>query len=424
MAFKIMEQGRKPNTIWQTFMCDTNDDVANLPTNCPAGSRAIVAQNGDLYLLDSLGNWNPMPRGGGGGGGGGSDVIANPVLEGNEERLNGLEVDGVKYANPKEIVYLNAGLDLSNISYQNVQDAYANGGFPVIVYSGAAYLPTLPSTAMAKQFARTDVNGNLVMLRVDNEGGETHWNVTSFPNFSALVLYYDGTEISTDDYLACISGTKIPVLVDYNTGDYVLGTCIDNNKIVFNAIKVGEGKLVRYTYMLGDSSPWNRQEIPLGMLANFYCEPNTTTFTEIVSAVITWGQQPLINDIANGRCYYVSGYTLSNGDPVAIRFCTLEKDDSGLRYTWTVDYQDNWTSGSYMDGLYYVVPGTTTFMEIIGLLTKCTQPVINDTVNGRAYYISDYTMVGGQPAAITFSTIGANTPHTWTVDYQDNWTST
>ena len=61
MAFSIIEQGHKPNKIWQTFFCDTDADIDNLPTDCPAGSRAIVAKNGNLYLLDSLGTWNPMP---------------------------------------------------------------------------------------------------------------------------------------------------------------------------------------------------------------------------------------------------------------------------------------------------------------------------------------------------------------------------
>ena len=202
MAFKIMEQGRKPNTIWQTFFCDTNDDIANLPTNCPAGSRAIVAQNGDLYLLDSLGNWNPMPRGSGG-----SNVVANPTLSGSEPDLSGLEVDGVAY---------------------KVSDVVAN--------------PTL-------------------------SGSE--------PDLSGLEV--------------------------------------------------------------------------------------------------------------DGVAYAIPSITPS-------------------------------------PGISYVVPGSTTFMGIVSDLTNQIFPVINDTVNGRAYYISGYTMVGGQPAAITFSTLDG--AHTWTVDYQDNWTST
>lgn len=304
MAFKIMEQGRKPNTIWQTFICDTNDDVANLPTDCPAGSRAIVAQNGDLYLLDSTGAWNPMPRSGGGGGGG--------------------DDDGVFW-----VTY-------GQTTFAEIEEAYDADKLCVLKgqYEGAVLIHfTAAGDAI---FARNSFN--------------------------------DVQEIS----------------------------CLNDDAWEVTIKRV-------------DSI--------------FFCEPDSTSFMEIVEAVID-GRLPVINDIGNGRTYYVSGYTMSGSDPVAIRFCTLEKDDSGLRYTWTVDYQDNWTSGSYTDGLYYVVPGTTTFMEIVGLLTKCTQPVINDTVNGRAYYISDYTMVGGQPAAITFSTIGANTPHTWTVDYQDNWTST
>ena len=61
MAYSIIEQGHKPNASWLTFFCDTDADIENLPTDCPDGSRAIVAQNGNLYLLDSLGVWNPLP---------------------------------------------------------------------------------------------------------------------------------------------------------------------------------------------------------------------------------------------------------------------------------------------------------------------------------------------------------------------------
>jgi hypothetical protein len=61
MAFSLIEEGHKPNSIWLTYYCDTDADVENLPTDAPAGSRAIVAQNGNLYLLDLQGVWNPMP---------------------------------------------------------------------------------------------------------------------------------------------------------------------------------------------------------------------------------------------------------------------------------------------------------------------------------------------------------------------------
>lgn len=61
MAYQLIEQGHKPNTNWLVFACDTDADIANLPSDAPILSQAIVAKNGNLYLLDSQGNWNPMP---------------------------------------------------------------------------------------------------------------------------------------------------------------------------------------------------------------------------------------------------------------------------------------------------------------------------------------------------------------------------
>lgn len=61
MAYQLIEQGHKPNTNWLVFACDTDADIANLPSDVPILSQAIVAKNGNLYLLDSQGNWNPMP---------------------------------------------------------------------------------------------------------------------------------------------------------------------------------------------------------------------------------------------------------------------------------------------------------------------------------------------------------------------------
>lgn len=39
------------------FVCDTLDDIPNLPTNVGAGSSAIVASTGDIFISDSQGKW-------------------------------------------------------------------------------------------------------------------------------------------------------------------------------------------------------------------------------------------------------------------------------------------------------------------------------------------------------------------------------
>lgn len=386
MAFKIIEQGRKPNTIWQEFICDTNEDVSTLPTDCPAGSRAIVAQNGDLYLLDSNGIWNPMPRGGGGGGSSEQEIFIVTFS------TAFADVEAAIQAN-KFCVYKYAGNPNSYFAPMCSYTINSRVDFFEVYSSEAAAIIRL---SVSNQWSRIDIP--LKEVFVVDLGSTPYADIENAVNNGLFcVLRYDK--------LWC-------PLVYHST-----------NSITFGAVgsPSASDKLKVYSYTVNDQDEWSEDVQPLSSI--YFVDANITTFMEIVNAV-SQDKLPVINDIANGRTYYVSGYTMSGADPVAIRFCTLEKDDSGLKYTWTVDYQDNWTSGSYTDGLYYVVPGTTTFMDIVGLLTKCTQPVINDTVNGRAYYISDYTIVGGQPAAITFSTIGANTPHTWTVDYQDNWTST
>ena len=60
MAYSITKFGEKPNIIYWEIFCDTDADIANLPA-APLGSRAIVTSNGNLYLVDSTGTWNPMP---------------------------------------------------------------------------------------------------------------------------------------------------------------------------------------------------------------------------------------------------------------------------------------------------------------------------------------------------------------------------
>lgn len=423
MAFKIIEQGRKPNTIWHTYVCDTNDDVADLPTDAPAGSRALVAKNGDLYLLDSTGAWNPMPRGGGGGGGGG-DVEANPALTGSEADLNGLKVGDTSYIvrGISPVFY-----GTTSISFDDLI-RMSEGSKEVVLIDNENYHITsvLNLTSSKINFWSFDLDNSSAVVYRYTIGDPDPWNKIEIPFSSLSFLWCTPNSTSFSEIVESLNNGRVPVIAAPTTGTNLGSFFLKNieysgdDPVAIEFSTIGSG--TKYTWRVDPADVW-QSGTESSSDGVFWVEPNSTSFLEIVGA-IGQNRMPVINDLAGGRAYYVSGYSTNNGDPVAIRFCTLEKDDSGLRYTWTVDYQDNWTSGSYTDGLYYVVPGTTTFMDIVGLLTKCTQPVINDTVNGRAYYISDYTMVGGQPAAITFSTIGANTPHTWTVDYQDNWTST
>lgn len=361
---------------------------------------------------------------GGGGGGGEADIF---VAEYNETTFQ--VIRNALNAGKLCIVKRNVITSVGNVTYYYVPLEDSPDA-----YFFSAIIGNTQETVRVKSTGNEWSMTSVTLQEESNLVGEitSQSTNTKYPSAKAVYdfvmareeiafAYYNVSTYSEVLYKLTISKLVLMQL-DYNEEIYISQAVFPgetDGNIYFFA--VASDAILKAT--LESNSNWSFETIPLTSgAAIMYAEPNTTTFMEIVEAVQA-SRVPVIN-AADGSIYYVSGYTMSGDDPVAIRFCTLEKNDSGLRYTWTVDYQDNWSSGSYTDGLYYVVPGTTTFMDIVGLLTKCTQPVINDTVNGRAYYISDYTMVGGQPAAITFSTIGANTPHTWTVDYQDNWTST
>jgi len=46
---------------WEEYITDTPEDVADLPTKCGWGSRAICISTGDIYILDSNKEWTLLP---------------------------------------------------------------------------------------------------------------------------------------------------------------------------------------------------------------------------------------------------------------------------------------------------------------------------------------------------------------------------
>lgn len=71
MAIKILGKGNGDGCNCITsFLCDTEDDIKNLPTeetvgvcgdNCSAGSDALVLENGgSKWVLGNTGKWNKV----------------------------------------------------------------------------------------------------------------------------------------------------------------------------------------------------------------------------------------------------------------------------------------------------------------------------------------------------------------------------
>lgn len=99
MAYKVVgTRGSIQGLTVRNFICDEFEDISSLPTNskcgtpqdgdtvsdemCGIGSRATVASNGDIYILNASGRWVKKHSGSSGGstGGSGSDIQIDSTL--------------------------------------------------------------------------------------------------------------------------------------------------------------------------------------------------------------------------------------------------------------------------------------------------------------------------------------------------------
>ena len=53
----VLRDGRGMTVYRRLYLCDTAEDVAELPTEDAPGSGALVAQGGSFYLLDHRRAW-------------------------------------------------------------------------------------------------------------------------------------------------------------------------------------------------------------------------------------------------------------------------------------------------------------------------------------------------------------------------------
>jgi len=56
MVSTLSINGKPAYNVYE-FVCDTADDVENLPQYCAAGSTAFVIATGDLYMMNSEKEW-------------------------------------------------------------------------------------------------------------------------------------------------------------------------------------------------------------------------------------------------------------------------------------------------------------------------------------------------------------------------------
>ena len=58
----MLEQGGMPNIITQTYLCDSENEVRDIPSNAPTGSVVLIlTDNGlNVKMKDNEGNWKEL----------------------------------------------------------------------------------------------------------------------------------------------------------------------------------------------------------------------------------------------------------------------------------------------------------------------------------------------------------------------------
>lgn len=58
----MLEQGGMPNIITQTYLCDSENEVKDIPSNAPTGSVVLIlTDNGlNVKMKDNEGNWKEL----------------------------------------------------------------------------------------------------------------------------------------------------------------------------------------------------------------------------------------------------------------------------------------------------------------------------------------------------------------------------
>ena len=58
----MLEQGGMPNIITQTYLCDSENEIRDIPSNAPTGSVVLIlTDNGlNVKMKDNEGNWKEL----------------------------------------------------------------------------------------------------------------------------------------------------------------------------------------------------------------------------------------------------------------------------------------------------------------------------------------------------------------------------
>lgn len=57
MGYSLNKQSNRIDYNVREYICDTEADIADIPTNCAPGSTIFVIETSNLYMLNTKGEW-------------------------------------------------------------------------------------------------------------------------------------------------------------------------------------------------------------------------------------------------------------------------------------------------------------------------------------------------------------------------------
>lgn len=154
--------------------------------------------------------------------------------------------------------------------------------------------------------------------------------------------------------------------------------------------------------------------------STFVAEYGVTTYAEIAAAALA--EKAVAMTYTDDGVTYVGWLDEISASQASFRLLS----NYSVIQAYCSSSNDSWVFNNYpfgKDPVYFCIPNSTTFSDIYNAVTNSQVPVINDTTNGRAYYVVGYGLTGGVPSSIIFRSYDATNVYEWTVDAQDNWTS-
>lgn len=296
-----------------------------------------------------------------GGGGGGSDVIINPELEGDEDRVEGIEVNGTKYKMPVQIY--ETAYNIDECGFEDIDISKLEVGDIVVVLGKSGDAKSYVVVSTLKQ--------------------ENNWSTSLFTVYGSdleSVYYdYDGQELHVD-YNICYLDTESAIRDLDSEVDQLMRGIIFDNRIFYNMYDVAD-------FLASNYNDWIMQ---FG-----YLDPGLEFVYNIIYKYTQENPDGPLETLLSGVAGYFTDTAIM--DLYDTWYDTLSSEDQ--EFLNTQDPSADWTSWFYLSDLDYNRTDTLEHSLVdymnnnyegqLGVMFSCTEG--NLSIGGNIVFNLNFT---------------------------------